>query len=208
MSIEMRQWQPPDIGGLFVVTGPSGCGKTTLVKAARNNIEDLDFSVSATTRDIRKGEQDGVDYLFVTEDDFKSKIKDGQFLEWAKVYSNYYGTPHAQIQSALSKGLSIILDIDAQGAAQVRSAPIEEVSIFILPPNTDSLRKRLESRGTDSPETIDRRMREAKDQMKAAVDFDYVIVNDDLETAINQFQAIIFAELLKVKRRKKWMNRI
>ena len=129
-------------------------------------------------------------------------------MEWAKVYSNYYGTLQAQIKSALSKGLSIILDIDAQGAAQVRNAQIEEVSIFILPPNTDSLRKRLESRGTDSPETIDRRMREAKEQMKAAVNFDYVIVNDDLETAINQFQAIIFAELLKVKRRKKWMNRI
>ena len=205
MSIEMKQWTPPDLGALFVVTGPSGCGKTTLVKAARRAISGLAFSVSATTRPMRTGEKEGVDYFFVSTEAFESKIDGGHFLEWAKVYSNYYGTLREQVETALNQGQSIILDIDAQGAQQVKESPIDEVSIFIMPPNSETLRDRLQSRGTDSLETIEKRMKEAQMQMDAARHFDYIIVNDNLESATNQFQAIVYAELLKVKRRKKWI---
>ena len=147
----------------------------------------------------------GIDYHFISTAAFKDHIESDAFLEWAKVYSNFYGTLKSQVNDSLHNGRSIILDIDSQGAEQVQNADIAEVSIFILPPSTDALRERLLSRGTDSMDTIDRRMREAKKQMSAAGRFDYVVINDDLNTAIFQFKSIIIAELLKVKRRKKWV---
>ena len=203
----LSDWEPPDIGALFVVTGPSGSGKTTLVKAALERFEKLSFSVSATTRPMRKGEKNGVDYHFMNEETFRDAVNDGDFLEWAKVYSNYYGTLSAPVEKALSRGESIILDIDPQGAEQVRAKNINEVSIFILPPNIETLHKRLGSRNTDSTDVILKRMRESKEQLQNCIHFDYLVVNDDLDSAINQFQSIIIAELLRTSRRKTWSKK-
>jgi len=171
------------------------------------NTPGLQFSVSATTRPIRDGEQDGVDYHFMSRDDFMAKVDAGDFLEWAEVYGNCYGTLKTPVEEAKNKGESILLDIDTQGADQVRSSGIAHTSIFILPPSLTTLRERLASRATDSTEVIDRRMEEAHLQLKDCGDFDYLVVNDELPSAHDQFQAIIVAELLKTARHSTLISR-
>ena len=182
------------------MTGPSGCGKTTLVREALANTPGLHFSVSATTRSIRSGEHDGVDYHFLSRQAFMAKVEAGEFLEWAEVYGNCYGTLKAPVEEAKNNGDSILLDIDNQGAEQVRSSGILHTSIFVLPPSLTTLRERLATRATDSADVIDRRMEEAHLQLKDCGDFDYLVVNDELPSAHDQFQAIIVAELLKTTR--------
>ena len=201
MSLTLRSWQPPDRGALFVVSGASGTGKTTLVKEALRRMPGLSFSVSATTRPPRPGEVDGRDYHFVTPERFAAMVADDALLEWAEVYGNRYGTPRAPVDAALSSGESILLDIDVQGARQVRRHMPEAVSIFILPPDMATIEARLRGRSTDSEEVIARRMAQARQQLQGAAEADYLVLNDDLQTAHDVLQAILVAELSRRRRR-------
>ena len=200
MSLNTQSWTAPEVGALFVVTGASGTGKTTLVQAALNAVPGITFSVSATTRPMREGERDGVDYHFLNRDTFMAHVEAGDFLEWAEVYGNYYGTLRAPVEAARTAGQSILLDIDTQGAAQVRASGVDHLSVFILPPSMASLRARLAARGTDNDTVIDRRMREAHLQLSECGHFDHVVVNDQLESAHDQFQAVLIAELTRASR--------
>lgn len=198
---------PPDRGALFVVSGASGSGKTTLLRAAFATVPGLAFSVSATTRAPRAGEVDGVDYHFVTAERFAALRDGGELLEHATVYGRSYGTPRAPVEAALAEGRSIVLDIDVQGAAQVRVSHPEVVSVFVLPPDYPTLRARLAARGTDSAEVIDRRMAEARGQLEHCGEYEYLVLNDDLASATAQLVGIFVAELCRRERRDGWVGR-
>ena len=176
---------------LFVIAAPSGAGKTTLVKKLVEQNPDLRFSISYTTRRKRRTEKEGVDYLFVTHDRFEALRERGELLESAEVFDNFYATSRTQVEDLLADGHSVILEIDWQGARQVRESMPEAVTIFILPPCVDELERRLRLRRTDSREVIDRRLRDAKSDMSHWAEFDHVIINDDLETAVAELEAVI-----------------
>ena len=207
MSISLKKWTAPSKGALFVVTGPSGTGKTTLVRHALSHTPHISFSVSATTRPARETEKDGVDYHFWDTQTFRKKVEDKEFLEWAKVYDNFYGTPKGPILDALERGESILLDIDPQGAAQVRARMPECVSIFILPPSIEIVEERLRNRNTDSEEVISARMLQIREQLQHCQGFDYLLVNDDLQSAQDQFQSILITTLLQRSHRNQWIER-
>jgi guanylate kinase len=200
VSLTTTAWTAPAQGALFVVTGASGTGKTTLVRQALQSIPGLAFSVSATTRSRRDGETDGVDYHFLTRETFMARVEAGEFLEWAEVYGNCYGTLRAPVEATLKSGQSILLDIDTQGAAQVRATGIAHVSVFILPPSIEALANRLTGRATDPQTVIARRLEEANLQLRECGTFDYLVVNDQLSSAHDQFQAVLVAELMRSKR--------
>ncbi|MBX2801475.1 MAG: guanylate kinase [Myxococcales bacterium] len=196
-------WVRPDRGALFVVAGPSGVGKSTLVSAALAKLPNLRFSVSATTRAPRPGEVDGTHYRFVDDARFARWVDEGAFLEHATVYDHRYGTLRDPIERGIEAGSSLLLDIDVQGAAQVRERLPEAVHVFIAPPSRDVLRQRLEARGTDDVATIARRMELADEQLRGCADFDYLVVNDVLEQAHTAFEAILVAELSRTVRRQR-----
>lgn len=179
-------------GRLIVICAPSGAGKTTLVSALLKAMPELKLSISHTTRPVRPGEEDGINYYFVSEQDFKKYLDARDFLEYAKVYDYYYGTSKVWVEEELNKGSDIILEIDWQGAQQIR-AMFEEraVFIYILPPSLDVLRKRLKKRAQDTPEVIEKRFSKAKDDISHYKEFDYLVVNDELDIAIQQLIAII-----------------
>jgi guanylate kinase len=185
MGAVMRPKADPmtDRGHLFVVSAPSGAGKSTLCNAVRERFPDIHYSVSATTRPPRPGETDGVDYHFVTEAEFQEGIERGRWAEWAVVHGNYYGTSAEGLREALESGTDILLDIDVQGAKQIVERFPEAVTIFIMPPSLETLRERMTSRGTDSPEVIDRRVDNARAEMAARDRYRHVIVNDNLPDA-------------------------
>ncbi|GLI50320.1 guanylate kinase [Tepidanaerobacter syntrophicus] len=189
-------------GLLIVVSGPSGVGKGTLCNALVKNIDNLFISISATTRPPRTGEVNGVNYIFMNQENFEEKIEEGQFLEWAKVYNNYYGTPKEFVVEKLKEGKDVILEIDIQGAAQVKKNCPNGVFVFIAPPSLEELRKRIINRGTDNEESINLRLKSAKEEMRASFDYDYVIINDDLDKAVLKLQSVILAERCKVSRNK------
>lgn len=189
-------------GLLIVVSGPSGVGKGTLCNALVKNVDNLFISISATTRLPRAGEVNGVNYIFMNRENFEEKIEEGQFLEWAKVYNNYYGTPKEFVIEKLRKGKDVILEIDIQGAAQVKKSCPDGVFVFIAPPSLEELRKRIISRGTDDEESINLRLKSAKEEMRASFDYDYVIINDDLNKAVLKLQSVILAERCKILRNK------
>ncbi len=207
MPIDLTRWEPPDEGALFVVTGSSGTGKTTLVRRILARIPHLGFSVSATTRGPRAGEAEGVDYTFVSEARFDRLVRDDAFLEHATVYGHRYGTLREPVERAMAAGTSILLDIDVQGAAQVRSRWPGAVTVFVLPPSLEALAERLERRGTDPPEVLAHRLDEAHVQLESCGDFDHLVLNDHLEAASDQLQAILVAELLRRSRRSSWVRR-
>src|SRR5262245_24736118 len=178
-------------GRLFVCAAPSGAGKTSLVRALMERDPTLKFSISCTTRPQRPKEVDGHDYFFIDRAEFERMVKAGEFLEYAQVFDNYYGTPRVQAEQALNRGEDLILEIDWQGAQQVRRAMPECVSIFILPPSRAALEQRLRSRGTDSDEVIARRLQDAVADMTHWREFDYVIVNDDFDHALADLKTII-----------------
>jgi guanylate kinase len=178
-------------GKLFVVTAPSGAGKTTLTKALLAADPQLRFSVSFTTRAPRAGEQDGKDYFFVDKAHFEAMIAAAELLEYAQVFGNYYGTGRAQIEAHVSAGRNVILDIDWQGARQVRSRLDESVLIFIMPPSLAELERRLRGRATDDDAVIRRRLAEARDDMGHWPEFDYVVINDEVGAAVASLQAIM-----------------
>jgi guanylate kinase len=184
-----------DVGPkLFVIAAPSGAGKTTLVRAITRNNPDLRFSISYTTRKQRRNEADGRDYFFVDKQTFESLREQGEMLESATVFDNLYGTSRQQVEKHLVDGHSVILEIDWQGAQQVRESMPECVTIFILPPSHDELVRRLRSRGTDSDEVIERRLRDALSDMAHWDEFDYVVINDNLDDAVADLEAVLVGE--------------
>ena len=183
-------------GLLFVVSAASGTGKTSLVKALLDRVTNLHVSVSHTTRGQRPGELDGVHYHFTEKDSFLALVEQGGFIEYAEVFGNYYGTAQATVKEQLAKGHDVLLEIDWQGAQQVRKLFPDSKQIFILPPSQFDLRQRLSNRGTDSVEVIERRLGCAVEDMQQYVNFDYVIINDDFNKALHDLESVIIANRL------------
>ena len=181
-------------GRLFVVSAPSGTGKTTVVERLVQVVPDLVLSRSYTSRAIREGERDGVDYNFITRARFEQLIAGNAFLEWANVFGNLYGTSAADTERELAAGRDLVLVIDVQGARKVRSRGLETVSIFVLPPSFETLERRLRGRSKDSEEAIRRRLATARAEIDAVVGYDYVVVNDELEACVDRIRAIVLAE--------------
>jgi guanylate kinase len=177
---------------LFVISGPSGCGKSTLIRKVRRSVGDLEFSVSHTTRPPRPSEKDGVDYYFIPEKTFERMAREKRFVEWARVHGHLYGTSRAEVDRK-SRRRDVVLDIDVQGARQVRARVPGAVHIFIMPPVAGELRRRLVRRREDSPEAVERRLRNARAEIRAYDEFDYVVVNDDLAKAAADLKAVIVA---------------
>ena len=180
---------------VFVITGPSGVGKGTLIAQLLERVPDLELSVSATTREPRAGEVDGRDYHFLTTAEFDQRIEREDFLEFATYSGNRYGTLRSEVRKRLDAGHSVVLEIEVQGASQVRAAMRESVQVFIAPPDPAVLRRRLESRGTDSTEAIDSRLKVAEVELAAQGDFDHLVVNDDLDRATADLEGIVRGEL-------------
>ncbi len=177
-----------------MVSAPSGAGKTTLCRKLRDAFPDLKFSVSYTTRKPREGEIDDVHYTFVDEDEFRSMITDGEFVEWAQVHGNFYGTSKKRIEDMMNKGFDVLLDIDVHGARQIRERFPDSVLIFVLPPSIDELKKRLSGRMTDSEDVIKKRLKNAADEISGYKNYDYVIINDLFEDALKEMVAVVVAE--------------
>jgi len=183
-------------GNLFIISAPSGAGKTSLVQALLGTNPHIDLSVSYTTRDPRPGEQDGKDYHFVNRETFLAMAKRGEFMESAEVYGNLYGTSQTWITREIAKGRDILLEIDWQGAAQVRRLFPDCISIFILPPSRKTLEQRLKGRGKDNAEVIARRMAAVREDVAHVAEFDYVIINDNLNEALRELDAVVLAAKL------------
>ncbi|MFH1146367.1 MAG: guanylate kinase [Pseudomonadota bacterium] len=181
-------------GSLFVISAPSGSGKTTVCQRTLEATPDLAYSISYTTRRSRSNEKDGVDYVFLSDEKFTEMREHGEFLEWALVHAHYYGTSKKQIDECLSSGRDILLDIDVQGARKVRDSMPDAVLVFILPPSFEILEERLRRRQSDEEEAIRRRLANARDEIKAIREYDYIIINDDLDDAVRKFTSIIQAE--------------
>lgn len=187
-------------GLLIVLSGPSAAGKNTLLSGLMERFTDIKYSVSATTRAPRPGEEEGVNYYFLTREEFERRAAHGEFLEWAEFCGNLYGTPRKYVEEVLASGQDIIMDIDIQGAEQVRKAMPEAVSVFLMPPSVEELRKRIVKRGKDSEEAIRQRLSQVDREIQAVFDYDYVILNDDLERAVGRLVSIILAERSRVPR--------
>jgi len=185
-------------GTLFIVSAPSGAGKSSLVRAVLEQVADLEVSISHTTRPPRPGEQDGVDYYFVSREAFERMVEQGAFLEYATVFDNMYGSKRSLVEEKLRDGIDVIMDMDWQGARQVREAMPGVVSIYVLPPSLEALRQRLEGRGQDSEEVIERRMRKARDEIAHFDEYDYLVINDDFDTAVGDLERIIRASRLRL----------
>ena len=184
-------------GHLFIVAAPSGAGKTTLVTMLLENDPGIRVSISSTTRAPRTGEEDGRDYFFVDVPAFIAQVNRGEFLEWAEVHGNYYGTPKRWIMDEMEAGRDVLLEIDWQGAQQVRKAFPQAIGVFILPPSLEELGERLSGRGTDSAETIARRIAAARAEMRHVDEFDYVIINDELQQAFADLKSVVGAARLR-----------
>lgn len=181
-------------GILFVLSGPSGVGKGTVLDSLMKDYDDINYSTSVTTRTPREGEINGDDYFFVSEDKFEKMKKKNKFLETAKVHGNYYGTPRHYVEECLSKGEDIILEIDIQGAKQIKQGFDDAVYIFLLPPNYEELKTRLEKRDSESPESLKRRLENASEEISEVENYDYSIVNDEVEETVEEVKRVIKKE--------------
>lgn len=184
---------PMTAGKMVVISGPSGAGKSTVCRRILED-ERVQFSVSATTRAMREGEVDGRDYYFLSPEDFRAKVEAGEFIEYASVHGNMYGTLRAPMQAALEAGRHVLLEIDVQGALQLKDQGIPGLYIFIAPPSFEELRRRLVGRATDAPEVIERRLAKAEDEYRERVKYDHVVVNDDLERCLAEVRELIGLE--------------
>ncbi|MCX7653465.1 MAG: guanylate kinase [Fervidobacterium sp.] len=189
-------------GILFVISGPSGVGKTSIIRSVLERVDNLVFSISCTTRKQRPGEVHGVDYFFITHEEFNRMIQENRFIEWAQVHDNYYGTPADFVNEHLKSGYDVILDIDVQGALTVKKNWYGAKFIFVAPPSYQILSERLKKRGTESEEKIKRRLETAKKELSFIPEFEYLIINEDLEESVKNLSAIIYAERLRYERQK------
>jgi guanylate kinase len=183
---------------VFVITGPSGVGKGTLIRGLLERMPELELSVSATTRDPRPGEENGVDYHFLTPEQFEARVQAGDFVEHARYSGNRYGTLRSDLESRLASGAGVVLEIEVQGARQVRRSMPDAVAVFIAPPSREALRARLVGRGTDSSEQVDARLETAENELEAQPEFSHVVVNDRLEQATDELAAIVRGEMERV----------
>ncbi|WP_209808792.1 guanylate kinase [Ammoniphilus resinae] len=201
-----------DKGLLIVLSGPSGVGKGTVCAALRNFMPELVYSVSATTRNKREGEREGINYFFKTKDEFEQMIEQDQLLEWAEYVDNYYGTPRGFVEATIDQGKDIILEIEVQGALQVKQKFPHGIFIFLAPPDLEELRNRIVGRGTETEETINNRMDVAKEEIELMDNYNYVVVNDQVAHACESIRAIVTAEHLKKERQiakyRKWLREV
>ena len=188
-------------GILFIISAPSGSGKTTLCARLVESVDSLYRSISMTTRAPRPGEKDGMDYIFIEKPEFIKRQKKNEFLEWAKVFGEYYGTPKKHILHMLKRSSDVLLSIDVQGAMKIKRLKLSAVYIFIMPPSLEMLRERLINRSTDSKDAIRQRLNIAKKEIERSQKYDYVIINNKLESALDSLRAVIIAERCKMKRR-------
>jgi guanylate kinase len=195
-------------GTLFVVSSPSGGGKGTLIRRVLDAVPNLSYSVSYTTRAPRNGEVNGREYFFVNRDTFEKMVSAGEFLEWACVHGNLYGTAKKQVAEETAAGVDIILEVDVQGAASIRGLMLDAVSIFILPPSYEILKTRLIARGTDTPEQLAVRLKNAPEELEQFSCFDYVIINDNVVRAADQLAAIIYGERARCERQEKLVKQV
>lgn len=189
-------------GNLYIISAPSGAGKTSLIKKLLPTMDKLMVSISHTTRAKRPGEKEGTDYFFISAGEFQERINKSGFLEYAQVFDNFYGTAQSSVEDNLNQGIDVILEIDWQGAQQIRSLLPETISIFILPPSTDILHQRLQERKQDNKATIDRRMNDAVNEMSHYAEYDYLLVNDDFNTALTELKSIVLANRLNIDRQQ------
>jgi guanylate kinase len=195
-------------GILFIISSPSGGGKGTLTQAILREISNIGYSISFTTRRIRQGEENGREYFFVDENEFEKLVQRGELLEYANVHGKLYGTSKSRVESELRVGRDIILDIDVQGAASIKKVLPDSVSVFVVPPSFEILKERLRARGTETDAEIEVRLLNAKKEVTHFREFDYVIVNRDLETAVTELKSIIFAERVRGNRRSEMLEAI
>lgn len=193
MSVKVSQR-----GNLIILSGPSAVGKGTVIEALMEEYQDVSYSTSVTTRLPRPEEEDGEDYFFVSKKRFNEMVENDEFIEWAKVHGNYYGTPKSYVEDTLAEGQDVILEIDIQGAVQVKKKYKEGVFVFLAPPSLKELKSRIHKRGTDSQKAIEVRMENATQEMEKAEDYDYIIVNDEVTKAVKKLKSIIIAERCKV----------
>ena len=187
-------------GRLFIIAGPSGSGKDTVLQELFKKCPELLFSISSVTRPMRVGEIEGEKYNFISREQFESMIANNQLLEYNQFVGNYYGTPKAPVEAAINSGKDIIVEIDVNGAAQIRSKIKEAISVFIMPPSLEILKARLSRRGTETADVIEKRVAVALGEIARATEYDYIVVNDDLSEAVEDFAAIITADRLKIER--------
>lgn len=195
-------------GTLFVVSSPSGGGKGTLIRRVLGSVPNLSYSVSYTTRTPRNGEVHGREYYFVNRETFETMVRGNEFLEWAEVHGNLYGTSKQQVAVETAAGTDIVLEVDVQGAASIRNLTLDSVSIFILPPSYETLKERLITRGTDSAEQLALRLNNAPEELRQFSCFDYVIINDDVDRAAHQLAAIIYGERARCERQDKVVKQV
>jgi guanylate kinase len=185
------------VGQVFVITGPSGVGKGTLIRGLMQRLPQLELSVSATTRAPRAGEEDGIDYHFLSGSDFERRVGAGDFVEHADYSGNRYGTLRSELERRTAAGVPVVLEIEVQGARQIRAAMPEAIQVFIAPPSEEALRARLVGRGTEDPDALERRLATAREEMKAESEFAHVVANDRLETAVEELEGIVRAALAR-----------
>ncbi|MHA6251350.1 guanylate kinase [Oceanobacillus sp. CAU 1775] len=195
-------------GILFILSGPSGVGKGTVRQKLFEEQTDLQYSISMTTRDMRPGEQEGVDYFYRSTNEFEEMIKNNQFIEYARYVNNYYGTPKQYVEETLAKGKDVFLEIEVQGALQVKNNFPQGVFIFLFPPSLDELKNRIVGRGTETEELVINRLKEARKEIEMMHAYDYVVVNDDVSKAVERVKSIITSEHLKRERVEKQYKKI
>lgn len=195
-------------GVLAVVSGFSGAGKGTVMRRLLESHDDYALSISVTTRQPRPGEEDGIDYFFRTREEVEKMIQEDQLLEYAQYVDNYYGTPRSYVEEKLSEGKNVILEIEIQGAMKIKEKIPETVLIFVTPPTVEELKKRLEGRGTESAEVIDSRLKRAAEEAESMEEYDYILVNDELEECVNELHQIILSERCRTQRNTDFINKI
>jgi len=189
-------------GIIIVISAPSGAGKTTICRELSKKLNKLSYSISCTTRPMRKGEKNGIDYYFLSDNEFKRTIKSGGFAEWATVHGYLYGTPKNRLNALLNKGFDVIMDIDVQGGLKIKKAYPEAVLVFVMAPSIKELKKRLISRNKDGAAVIEKRLRNARKELKSLPRYEYLVINDKLSNAEDEVEAIIRAEHKKIARNK------